>query len=43
MPGDSLIITITLVNEAPLLVGSKFVMREGNLTIGAGVVTTILK
>lgn len=35
MPGDSININVTLVNHVPLSVGLKFVMREGNLTIGA--------
>jgi len=42
MPGDSLTINIQLVNKAPLSIGLKFVMREGNLTIGAGVITKVL-
>jgi len=41
MPGDSLIITVTLVQKAPISVGLRFVMREGNLTIGAGVITSV--
>lgn len=43
MPGDSAMINVILVNKAPLELGLKFVMREGNLTIGAGVVTELLK
>lgn len=35
MPGDSLNINVVLVNKVPLSVGLRFVMREGNLTIGA--------
>jgi translation elongation factor EF-Tu-like GTPase len=32
---------IILVNKVPLSIGLKFVMREGNLTIGAGVITKL--
>lgn len=37
MPGDSININVLLVNKVPLSLGLKFVMREGNVTIGAGV------
>jgi len=39
LPGDNLNININLLNGAPLNLGLKFIMREGNLTIGAGVIT----
>lgn len=42
MPGDSVNISVQLVNKVPLTVGLRFVMREGNLTIGAGVITQTL-
>lgn len=41
MPGDSINMNVSLVNKAPISAGLKFVMREGNLTIGAGVITKI--
>lgn len=41
MPGDSMTIKVTLVQKVPLSNGLRFVMREGNLTIGAGVITSI--
>jgi len=41
MPGDSLNINVVLVNKVPLSSGLRFVMREGNLTIGAGVITNL--
>jgi len=41
MPGDSLIVEIQLVEKAPINIGLRFVMREGNLTIGAGIITEI--
>lgn len=42
MPGDSLVFTVHLVTLSPLNLGLRFVMREGNLTIGAGVITNLL-
>jgi len=36
MPGDSEEINVHLVNKAPLTLAQKFIMREGNITIGAG-------
>jgi elongation factor Tu len=42
MPGDSVTIKVELVNKVPLSVGLRFVMREGNLTIGAGVIINVL-
>jgi elongation factor Tu len=38
MPGDSLVVKIKLVNKIPLNAGLRFVMREGNITIGAGII-----
>ena len=38
MPGDSLVVKIKLVNKIPLNIGLRFVMREGNITIGAGII-----
>jgi elongation factor Tu len=38
MPGDSCQVTVKLVDKVPLNVGLRFVMREGNITIGAGVI-----
>lgn len=43
MPGDSLIFIVHLVALGPLNLGLRFVMREGNLTIGAGVITKLLE
>jgi len=40
MPGDSINIKVALVSKVPLASGLRFVMREGNLTIGAGVIIT---
>jgi len=38
MPGDSLAVHIKLVNKVPLNLGLRFIMREGNITIGAGII-----
>jgi elongation factor Tu len=43
MPGDSLIFNVELVDKVALTLGLRFVMREGNLTIGAGVITKLIK
>jgi len=42
LPGDNLNFQVNLVSSVPLNLGLKFVMREGNLTIGAGVITKLL-
>src|ERR1700761_1710044 len=42
MPGDSLVITIKLVDKIAVQIGDRFVMREGNITIGAGVILEFL-
>jgi len=38
MPGDSLVVSIKLVDKVALNIGLRFVMREGNITIGAGII-----
>jgi len=43
MPGDSLVITVKLVDKIAAQIGDRFVMREGNITIGAGVILEFLK
>jgi translation elongation factor EF-Tu-like GTPase len=43
MPGDSLHLTIDLIEYCPLNVGLKFVFRESHLTVGAGVITQLLE
>eukprot|EP01130_Rhizamoeba_saxonica_P009617 TRINITY_DN3918_c0_g2_i1.p1 TRINITY_DN3918_c0_g2~~TRINITY_DN3918_c0_g2_i1.p1 ORF type:complete len:403 (-),score=57.36 TRINITY_DN3918_c0_g2_i1:5313-6521(-) len=42
MPGDSLVITVTLIEKAALTEGLHFIMREGNATVGAGVITSLI-
>ena len=43
MPGDNVEMTITLVAPVALEKGTKFAIREGGRTVGAGVVAEILK
>jgi elongation factor Tu len=43
MPGDNLKINATLINPVALEEGTKFAIREGGRTVGAGVVTKIIK
>jgi len=42
MPGDSLHVNINLVQSSPLNLGLRFVIRESNITVGAGVVTKLI-
>lgn len=43
MPGDNATVTIKLIKPVAIEQGSKFAIREGGKTVGAGVVTKILK
>jgi len=43
MPGDSVNLTVELITTVALEKGSKFAIREGGLTVGAGVITEILE
>ena len=43
MPGDNVEMTITLVSPVALEKGTKFAIREGGRTVGAGVIAEILK
>jgi len=40
MPGENITIKVQLVEKTVLEEGLRFVMREGKLTIGAGVITS---
>ena len=40
-PGDDLSFKVNLVNAVPINLGLRFIIREGNLTIGAGVITEL--
>jgi elongation factor Tu len=43
MPGDSVNLTVELIIPVALEKGSTFAVREGGLTVGAGVITEILE
>jgi elongation factor Tu len=43
MPGDNVNLKVTLITPVALEEGSRFAIREGGLTVGAGVITKILK
>jgi elongation factor Tu len=43
MPGDNVNLTVQLIVSVALEQGSKFAIREGGLTVGAGVVTKIIE
>jgi elongation factor Tu len=43
MPGDDVNLTVELIVPVALEQGSKFAVREGGLTVGAGVVTKIIE
>ncbi len=43
MPGDSVNLMVELIMPVALERGSKFAIREGGLTVGAGVITEILE
>ncbi|MEW6567270.1 MAG: elongation factor Tu, partial [Chloroflexota bacterium] len=43
MPGDKVRLNVELITPVALEKGSKFAIREGGLTVGAGVITEILE
>jgi elongation factor Tu len=43
MPGDNVNLEVNLIVPVGLEVGSKFAIREGGLTVGAGVITKIIE
>ncbi len=43
MPGDNVNLEVELIVPVALEQGSKFAIREGGLTVGAGVITKILE
>ena len=43
MPGDNVNLTVQLITPVALEKGSKFAIREGGLTVGAGVITEIIE
>jgi elongation factor Tu len=43
MPGDSVNLKVKLIVPVALEAGSRFAIREGGRTVGAGVITKILE
>jgi elongation factor Tu len=43
MPGDSVNMNVKLIQPVALEPGSRFAIREGGRTVGAGVITKILE
>lgn len=43
MPGEHLNIKVTLMEKSVINVGLRFVMREGKLTIGAGIIVSVIE
>jgi elongation factor Tu len=43
MPGDNVNMNVELITPVALEAGQRFAIREGGLTVGAGVVTKILE
>jgi elongation factor Tu len=43
MPGDRIKMTVELINPIAIEQGMRFAIREGGRTIGAGVVSKIMK
>jgi len=43
MPGDNVVMTVELIIPVALEQGSQFAIREGGLTVGAGVITKIIE
>jgi elongation factor Tu len=43
MPGDNIAMTVELINPIAIENGTKFSIREGGRTVGAGVVSEIIQ
>ena len=43
MPGDNVKMTVQLINPVAMDEGLRFAIREGGRTVGAGVVSKIIK
>ena len=43
MPGDNVNMKVELISPVAMEVGSRFAIREGGRTVGAGAITEILK
>ncbi|MFA5035333.1 MAG: elongation factor Tu, partial [Candidatus Margulisiibacteriota bacterium] len=42
MPGDNIVMTVELITDVAVEAGTRFAIREGGRTVGAGSVTKIL-
>jgi elongation factor Tu len=42
MPGDNVNMVVELISPVALEAGSRFAIREGGRTVGAGVITSII-
>ena len=42
MPGDNVNMSVELITRVALEAGQRFAIREGGLTVGAGVVTKVI-
>ena len=43
MPGDNIAMTVTLIAPIAMDEGLRFAIREGGRTVGAGVVSSVVK
>ena len=43
MPGDDTSLMLTLREDLPIELGQRFTLREGNKTVGTGVVTELIE
>jgi len=43
MPGDNVTMSIEMIQPIAMEEGVRFAIREGGLTVGAGVVTKVIK
>jgi len=43
LPGDNVKMEVELIEKVALEQGSQFAIREGGLTVGAGVITKIIE
>ena len=41
LPGDNVLLKVKLIGPVALEAGSKFAIREGGLTVGAGTITKV--
>ncbi|MBL8094250.1 MAG: elongation factor Tu, partial [Anaerolineales bacterium] len=42
MPGDNINMSVELIMPVALEAGARFAIREGGLTVGAGVITKVI-